>query len=220
MALPKKKENSADLYLSIAAGKLVQTVEEGTDWAVKREYKLKDGTEGCKWEIQYVNLEGIIVNAEFKDGDYGKQFILTVMNEADIIKVSMSTDSKYFSSIAKVLPNVDLGELVTINPYDFVTKDGKKLTGVSVKQNDEKVADYYWDGKKNLNGIPTVSSADAKKYDSDDWKIYFTQVKKFLISEIEKMEFSWDSVKEETVEDKPLDIKEAEDVFKDPNEFE
>ena len=102
----------------------------------------------------------------------------------------MSTDSRYFTAFAKKLPNVNVDEEITLNSFDFTTKDGKQLRGLDIKQNGEKMTDAYWDGKKALRGIPEVSKADAKGYDKDDWKLHFIKIKKFLKAEVQKVELS------------------------------
>ena len=143
---------------------------------------------------------------EFKDGDFGEQFILTLTNGEDNAKVHLNTDSKYFTAFAKKLPNVDLEKNVEINSFDFTTKDGKRLTGVALKQGEEKIEDNYWDGKKSLNGIPEVSKTDAKGFDKDDWKMHFINVKKFLKKEVEKVVLP-------DTNTTPLEINDVDDVF-------
>jgi hypothetical protein len=71
-------EDANTLYLSIIGGNLSQKVEENTPGAKRREYEIKDGETGVKFELQYKNLVGKISGMEFKDGAFGEQFILSL----------------------------------------------------------------------------------------------------------------------------------------------
>lgn len=200
-------EDSNKMYLSIVWGNMVQKVDEGTPGAKRRDYETSDGNTGTKYELHYKDLVGTITGMEFKDWDYGEQFILTLTKGEDAAQISMSTDSRYFTAFAKKLPNVNVDEEIILNSFDFVLKDGKQLRGLDIKQNGEKITDAYWDGKKALKGIPEVSKAEAKGYDKDDWKLHFIKIKKFLKAEVQKVELSTVNVEQ------PLEVNEAEDVF-------
>lgn len=183
MALHKQTSNG-NIFLSVIQGKIRKTVDKDTPYAVKREYDDKEGNKKEKYEIVYDSIDGYITGMSFDDTEFGKVFKIVI----DGATVSITTNSKYFTSIAKVIPNVDFSEPVMLRPYDFKPSDrDKNLVGISLKQDNEKVSNYFWDGKKAINGIP-VPDANAKEtYDLDDWKIYFTQEKKFLIKYIEGM---------------------------------
>ena len=189
----KQPLNNNDFsYLTIVGGKMVEKVEEGTPWAVKREYETSDGNKWVKFELQYKNLDWIIADVEFKDWDFGEQCIIILQDWSNLDKLTLNTDSRYFADFAKKLPNIKLAEKVTINPFDFET-NWKRLTGLSIKQDWEKIENYYWDGTKAINGMPEVSKAEAKKYDKDDWKSFFIKVKKFLKQKVkdQKEDFAW-----------------------------
>lgn len=199
-------DNANTLYLSIVGGSMVQKVEEWTPGAKRREYETSDGNKGVKFEIHHKNLTGKITGLEFKDGEFGEQFILTLWNWDEQAKLHLNTDSKYFTAFAKKLPNINLEKEITINSFDFTSSEWKRLTGMDIKQEGLKVDDFYWDGKKSLNGIPEVSKEDAKWFDKDDWKLHFISVKKFLKKEVQKVVLP-------ISDSQPLEINEAEDVF-------
>jgi len=201
----QKIGNSDNMYLKVIWGNLVQEVNESNPEAVRRDYELKDGTKGTKYEIAYKNLSWIIVGLNFKDSDYWKSLVLTLQDWADQYVISLWTESRYFTDLAKKLPNIKLEEPIEFNPYDFKTKDGKQLRGVSIKQDWAKIADAYWDGKKSLKGTPSTTVEERKEYDSDDWKSFFIKVKKFLIKEVEKITLP--EIKEDDL------LKEANDIF-------
>jgi len=176
-------------YLTIIAGKLSQKVSEDTDGAIKREYDI-DGNKGVKWELRYKNLSGFITWIEFKQSDYGEMCIVTIEQNWEVDKLTMNTDSRYFSDLGRKISNIDLSKTVFINPYDF-EKNGKQIRWLDIKQDWEKITDAYydWETKKTKKGFPAVSDEDKKKYDSDSWKVFFIQIKKYLKAEMEKIEF-------------------------------
>jgi hypothetical protein len=168
-------------YLSIVQGRLRQKVDEGTVGAEKREYELKNGTKGSKWELVYKSWDGIIEDLRLKDGDFGE--VLEVVFQDAILTVGV--DSRYFDDIIKKLMNIDINQKVVLSPYDFES-DGKKRQGMTVYQFD-KVSSYYEDDKKKtINGLPPFPE-NWKTYKKDDWKLYSLTVKKFLKGEIAKI---------------------------------
>jgi hypothetical protein len=166
-------------YVTVIGGELREKVEEGTDGAKKREYEKHDGSTGVKWELSYGGLEGLIESIEFDDTDFGKVMIIGI----DGIALSVGTESNYFGSLARRLPNIDLASPVHLKPYAFTPKgEEREKRGFSVQQRGEKLKDFFYDGKKNLHGMPEAKDCN----DSDDWKVYFLSVKKFLIKYIEE----------------------------------
>lgn len=178
-------------YLTIlgSTGDLRMTVDEGTDGAKFREYETSDGKKGSKWELIFKSISGKIVNVEFFDGDYGKNLIITFDFEdgSDLVKLSLGTQTPYGEDVMKKLPNINFAEHVVFSPYSFEDDNGKTRKGISITQGDEKITTHYYDAKKekSINKYPEPEG-DTKGYDKDDWKIYFTKCRKFLIKEIEK----------------------------------
>lgn len=203
--------DSGARYLSIIAGKLSQKVNEGTDGAVKREYDV-DGNKGVKWELQYKNLSGFITKMEFRQTDYGEMFTVTIEQDWEVDVLSMNTDSRYFADFWRKLKWIDLWETVTLNPYDF-EKNGKQIRGLDIRQGWEKITDQYfdWEKKESLHWLPSVTDAERKKYDKDDWKIFFVKIKKFLKAEIEKREIpnidTWSKKVEKKEEEETISIE-------------
>lgn len=180
---------SNGLYLSIIGGTLREKVDENTPGAVRREWKLKDGTSGVKFEKLHKNLNGFIVGMEFKDGDFGEQFILTLKKGDNRAIVYMPTDSAYYTDFAKKLPNIHLDDDITFNPYEMSRKGtDKKRRGVSILQEGIKITSFYYDyeKKKAINKIP-VPKGDTSKYNSDQWKMFFLEEKMFLKKEVESV---------------------------------
>lgn len=193
MALTEKVEKQNILYLSIVAGILREKVQEGTEGAVKRTY-IHDEQTKVKWEILHKNLKGHLRSVEFKVGDFGKQAIFTITSGDDTAQLFLPVKSRYFTDFAKKIPTMDIKEEITINPFDFVGKNDKQVTGMTVYQGAAKLGSYYWNGSEAINGIPTVVG-DYKDYDSDDWAAFFTNERNFLVNELKDFSQLLEAVK-------------------------
>ena len=198
MGLEKREDKP---YVSILSsdGSLRLVVPEGTEGAVKREYtvgKGKDEKTGVKYELVFKSLDGMISDVAFHDGDYGKLLQVTVTDEeaeegAKEFVLSVNTSTNFGEDLMKKLPNIDFEQPVKFVPYSFEDERGKQRRGVTVIQNDEKVQSFFqeYDEKTkkttNLNKYPDPEG-DTKEYDADDWKVYFTKARKFLVKYTEK----------------------------------
>lgn len=174
-------------YSILADGKFHTTVTEGTPGAVKRDYETSDGKKGSKWELVAQAITGKITNITVYEGDFGKQ--LQVSLGADVT-LSLGSSQNFAQDIMKKLPNIDLEKEVKFAPYSFIDeKSGKPKKGVTLYQDNVKIENYYSvkkdDKWQEANGFPKVP-AKAKDWDTDDWKVYFIGVTKFLLEEIQK----------------------------------
>ena len=181
--------NSNTIYLSIVGWKLAQKVNEDTPWATKREYETSDWAKKVKFEKYYKWVTWLIKGLEFRSTDFGEQFVITLYKEWQEVKISMPTDSNYFTDFAKKLPKINLDKEIRISSFEFESDKGKKVKWFFISQDGVKVEnDYYFDKdkKKTRNWMPEVDKKESKNYDKDDWKMFFLKVKKFLKSEVEK----------------------------------
>lgn len=186
------------IFLHIKEGSFRQKAEEGAPGAIKREYVNPQTNEkGCSYEYAFKSWEGKIQSVGIKELDFGR---ILEIDMGDAI-ISIPVDKPYFTDIASKLPAVDMTKEVILSPYNFEA-DGKRRTGVTVMQGKDKIKSYFYDGKKNLHGMPSM---EAENPDSDDWKMYFMGVRKFLIKYIqEEMGNGFVEDKEATVEDLPF----------------
>ena len=208
MSMTESIQNSG-LHLSIAGGVMVEKSEEGVVGAKSRSYEDKDGNAKVKFELHHKNLTGVITDIAFVKTDFGEQANITLESSDDKVVLHMSTDSNYFSDLAKKLPNVAINDLVTVNPYDFVDDKGKKRRGITIIQDGVKLSSFYYDPKtkKNVGDLPTPAK-NGEGFDSDDWKVYFVSVKKFLKAQVEAMDFGVN-----VITDTPLETQDGEEIF-------
>lgn len=190
----------AQFFSVLADGKFHHSVDEGTPHAVKREYETKEGVKSFKWELVAESIAGVIDSISLRDGEFGKQLHITFAGDASsekAVTVSLNLNSNFAEDFLQKLPNIKVTEEVKLIPYAFLDEKGKNKRGMTVYQSDEKLTSYYKkqeekDGKKFMaavNGYPEVPKeafSKTKKWDSDDWKMFFTSARKFLVSELEK----------------------------------
>lgn len=177
-----ESHNSSDKkFITILAdGKFHQTVPEGTEGAIVRKYEDKEGLEKEKIELVHDSVEGKITGITFEEGDFGKSLHITLDNEGII---SAGTTSNFGEDLMKKLPAIDFTKEVKLAPYAFEDEKGKSRKGVTVYQDGEKIDSFYkGEDNKAINGMPEPEG-DTSKFDSDDWKMYFMTVRKFLIKE-------------------------------------
>ena len=191
----------AQYFYVLADGKFHMSVSEDTPGAKKREYETRDGKKGFKWEIEAQSIEGKIESIFIHEGDYGKNINIMLANEEgsteEPVVISLSASSNFGEDFMKKLPNIDIENEVKFVPYSFEDESGRNRRGVTLYQGEAKIESYYQTKKKvkkngkefeqtvSINGYP-IPDNDKKKFDTDDWKIFFAQARKFLISETEK----------------------------------
>ncbi len=190
MELKTNTQSADKTFLTILSdGKFHQRVDENTEGAVAREYEKdvndakgkKIGTEKVTvHDLVFSEATGMITNMYFLKGQFGENLIVEIDNDGAI---SFNGSQSYGEQLLRKLPNIDLSKPVTLAPYNFA-KNGKSNKGVTVIQDGEKLQDYYFDyeNKVGQNGLPEFDG-DAK--DSNDWKLYFLQVNKFLKKQVQ-----------------------------------
>ena len=178
--------NSTKKFITILSdGKFHQTVPEGTLGSVKRSYEDKEGVMQTKNELVFDEVIGKITAITFQDGGFGENLQLEIDGEGVI---SASTNSGFGEDLMKKIVGMDLALEYKFVPYSFSTDKGKNKKGVTIYLGDQKIDSFFYNPmtKETTNGFP-VPDGDTKTYKSDDWKIYFLMVKKFLITEVKKL---------------------------------
>lgn len=179
MALKEREQKTYAII--IADGSIRLKADDNDPKAVTRTIELKDGTTMTKRERVYHELSGFIRSVEFKDGDYGKSVNVGVEDGGEIITLSLGLGSNFGEDFLKKLPNVKFSEEVIMRPYSFEDDKKKLRKGITIIQGLDKLTNFFGDPetKTNLHGYPEVPKP-YNEMDSDDWKIYFMQARKFL----------------------------------------
>jgi len=181
-----KRETTPFLQILGSTGDFRMTVDKETPGAKLREYETSDGKKGSKYELSYDMVDGMIKKVGFHDGDFGKNLLITMDFEDDTegVTIAIGASTPFGEDFMKKMPNIDFSKRIEITPYSI--EDGDKTRkGVSLKQDGEKIKNFFYDGEKDVNGYP-VAEDDTSKYDTDDWKIHFTKCRKFLVKYLEE----------------------------------
>ena len=170
------EKNNSKTFASIISEKPFIRVktEESNPEAIKREYEV-DGKSGIKYELAYDNLSGYIKDIQIYQGDFGKQLQVTV----DDIVLSVPLGTGFADDLLKKLPAVNLSEPVNLVPYNFEDEKRKPRKGITIYQGEEKINNFFYDGENSLHGYPDFPEG-YESFDSEDWKVYFIGVSKFL----------------------------------------
>lgn len=181
-----KNKGGNKKYLSVLSdGKFHQTVQEGTPNSIKREYEDKDGGKHTKIELVFDEISGKITDVSFEDGDFGKNLRVELDKEGIM---SLGTSSNFGEDLMKKLVGMNPSLVYRFVPYAFTAENGKMKKGMTVYQGETKIESFYWNPmtKQPTNGIP-VPEGDTSTFDSDDWKMHFMKVRKFLIGEVSRV---------------------------------
>jgi hypothetical protein len=148
-------------------GKITKKVPEGTEGAIKRTNKKED----VVYEVHYDYVKGLLLDIGVSDHkDYGKQWLFTLRDGVEMYQLRIGENTPALTSLLKVLPNCCLKQPITIEPYDFTGKDGKKRSGVTLKQEGKKVERFFTrEDPKGLPDIRPIATADGKEtWDSSE----------------------------------------------------
>lgn len=144
-------------YYSISNGKICQSFKTMVEGAIERTTKTGKKT----FEKFYDYIDGIITNIETRENEYGKSWILSLLDEetghTQILQFNYS--SGYASAFLKALPNVDLSSKMKITPKLTVEGDKKKTT-VFINQHGHACKWAFT--KDNPNGLPELKQIKVK----------------------------------------------------------
>lgn len=218
--MPGIQHEARGPYLSIIEGKLKQKVDKDTNGAIRRDYEIKKGKEvvkGTKYELEFDAWVGIMKDLTIRDTDYGEQLSITF----DDAILTIGVSSSYFTDFVKKIMTADVNKPIKISPYNF-EDDGQKRIGVALYQNEKKLENFYYNpkDKKSCNGMP-VPKGDTKKFKTNDWKVYYIEVEKFLVAELEKIQAKVEARNEALAEEEAKEaaqVTTAEDAQEMANE--
>lgn len=171
------------IFLSVADGKIVQRVTEGTPGSIPR--AKKDG--GIVHEMRYANITGILTGINTRTSTYQgtemKEWQFDISDGNENYQVQMMFDSRYATSLLFALanPTVDFTQPITITPWMKVVDD-KKKTSCYLKQGDTAI-DWFFT-QATPNGLPELSKVvfqGKERWDSFD-RMQFLE--KYVIDQI------------------------------------
>jgi hypothetical protein len=149
------------IYYTISDGRICRQHREPVEGSVTRVNK----TGRTVHETFHKALKGKITDIKVKDGDYGKQWIVTIQDETgQNEQLQFQYSSGYANGFLRALPNVDLSKEVVIAP-NLQIKDDKKKTTIFLSQLDEagkwSALKWYY-SKETNNEIPELKQIKVK----------------------------------------------------------
>ncbi len=152
--LKKKGAGTNSTYMTIRNGAITQEWKEfPTDVEADDVQERVNKNGKTVYFAEYESIEGMCEGAWFRmEPDMSDEMRLRMQADDESYVVCMYVDGPYFRSFAKLVPNIDLTLPFEIKPYDFETKDGKRMVGVTVYQDGEKVLPAFT--RDNPNGLP------------------------------------------------------------------
>lgn len=153
--------NSNALYYGISNGKIVRQFQSKTAHSIERVNKNGKTVH----EEFYDYLDGVITDIDTKESEYGKFWMITLMDGAEKQILQFNYSSGYANGFLKALPNVDLGSKVKLIPK--AEKEGDKTkTTIFINQHGNAVKWFYT--KDNPNGLPQLKKVKVKGKDTWD----------------------------------------------------
>ena len=144
-------------YLTIINGKITRKVSENTPGAVPRTNKQNN----VVYELHYEGLSGKIKSIDTKDGDYGKQWLVNIVDGNDNFQLQLPYSGNYAYSILRRLPSIDFEKEVSIKTGIYENK-----TYLTIYQDGEKMPYYFT--KETPNGLPEMEKIVVKGKDTWD----------------------------------------------------
>ena len=168
---------------------------------IKRVEELKNGETKTYIEKIVNGYKGKIKSINFREMEFGKMINIVFENDEENKEVvlSMNCNTNFAKDFMEKLPNINLEREVSISPWSMTKDNGKTSKGMVVWQTPDKMEEgsakvkvqsffrEYEEGKRPMvkNGFPEPRDG-GKGFDNDDWRLYFTEVKKFLIKYTEE----------------------------------
>ena len=179
MAMLLKPRTTRNFVRILGDGSIRKKVSPDTPGAELRKWKTPDGAMGETYELVFEHIEGRIAKVWFSDSQFGPQINTTFTDGGEDVTLTIGLNSRFADDYMKKLPSVDFSEPVSVVPYAFDDDKGKERKGVTFYQNDEKLGNYFYDvdSEEVLHDFPEPAGDEES---SDDWKIYFLSVRKFL----------------------------------------
>lgn len=153
-AIPKKSSNRH--YYKLFQGTIVQefTNKPEDKEGVEVKERVVEKTGKTKYYIETGGLQGRLLSCKLESTDFGDFLNLEIGDKDGNYELSIPVESRYFRDFMMRAPNIDVNNDMIINTYSFTNKEGKKVQGVRILQDDKPVDRFFT--KENPNGLPPM----------------------------------------------------------------
>jgi hypothetical protein len=147
--------NSNAIYYSIYDGKICRQFREPT--ANSKTRTNKNGRQ--VFEEFYDFIDGVITSITTKDGDFGKFWIITLLDSGQTQTLQVQYSSGFANGFLKALPNVNLAEKVKLIPSTKMEGDKKKST-MFINQHGKSIKWFFT--KEEPHELPPLEKKKVK----------------------------------------------------------
>ena len=149
--------STSSAYYNISNGKICQSFKAMVEGATERTTQ----TGKIVFEKFFDYIDGLITNIETRENEYGKQWVITLLDQETGLSQSLQFNysSGYAAAFLKALPNVDLSKKVKITPKLTIEGDKKKTT-VFINQGGQACKWFFTND--NPNGLPELKQVKIK----------------------------------------------------------
>lgn len=167
-------------YININQGMVTLKCKADTPGAIARTNKNGDVVH----ELVYTDLTGYLTDLTIREGDYGKEWVLTIADETTTFQLSLQYSGGNSMGLMCALPNVDFEKLITFVPwYKEVLGDDKKIKKKSAlylhqkdfRDGQDKTVPWAF-SKDEPNGCPPLVKVVFKgedRWDDTDRMTFF-----------------------------------------------
>lgn len=143
-------------FITIYNGKFTMRVQEGTEGATARVNKQGKTV----YEKYYDSFTGKLIGIKTAESPYGKQWIFSFQDSADVYNLQLSYSNSFATNILKMLPNIDLNKEMKVQPAVKLGDDGKNKSSLFISQEGVTIKHAYT--KDNPNGLPPMEQITVK----------------------------------------------------------
>lgn len=147
--------NTNAAFFIISNGKICRSFQNATKTSIERTNK----NNRIVHEEFYDYIDGVITDIDTKDSEYGKYWLITLVDNGEKQVLQMPYSSGYSSAFLKTLPNVDFTQKVKLIPKLSIEGDKKKTT-LFVNQHGKALKHYY--NKETPNRLPPLVEQKVK----------------------------------------------------------
>jgi hypothetical protein len=172
-----------------------RTAKDGEQHIVREGNNPKTNEPFAKKEVVIPKIIGTIESIDVFENDNGKNLNIFFSledneTESDRIILSLGYATPYGEDFMHKAPGIKPDVEYTVSVFNFTDDKGKIHKGIVIKNGDDKLPNVYsskdasgnWTNKE---GYPLPENK-GEGYDSEDWKMYFTQRRKYVFGELQK----------------------------------
>lgn len=161
------------IYLSIQGNKIAKRVQEPTG---KSKARTIESSGKIVHEELYDSVEGRITAIGTREGNYGKELIITINDGDDNFQLQLKLSSSQASCFLRCLPNIDLSKNVMFIPKVQIVNDIKRASLVLAQGNHGVKHAFTKDNPGDLPLMKKIKVKGKETWDDSEQLEFFEQL--------------------------------------------